>query len=376
MTRNTKEEKDKPYSDRQKPARHRRYGNRPAKKKTKAHVITKRGDVSHLEASLETGRYVCFDIETTGGNPVHNGITEIFAVRYINGKKEGTFYSMVNPKVAIPPIVRRMTGITNKMVKDAPEIDQVMSGFYEFIGDDVLVSHNTIGDMKFLRHFSQQVVGESISNYYLCTHLLTEKLAAEAPDKSLKGLSEHFNLPGDANFHRAEADAFLTLELFKVLLGRLQNKKIKNIKEAIRFQGDYESSVRLGWGISKQDLENLPDKPGVFYLYDHGDKVLFLSSAYSIQKEVRKLQNYQTLPKQLLKSVLASSRISFVESETLFEAALKEGGDLKDNPVRFDPANWHQRTANFLYLIKDNLNCRLTTGPLMDGASLVRGPIR
>ncbi|MFN9971741.1 MAG: PolC-type DNA polymerase III, partial [Phycisphaerae bacterium] len=65
---------------------------------------------------LEKGAYIAFDIETTGGNPEKNGITEIFALRYREGVIVDTFYSMVNPGVAIPPIVRRMTGITNKMV--------------------------------------------------------------------------------------------------------------------------------------------------------------------------------------------------------------------------------------------------------------------
>jgi len=38
-----------------------------------------------LQLPLSTGSYVVFDIETTGGNPERNGITEIFAVRYKAG---------------------------------------------------------------------------------------------------------------------------------------------------------------------------------------------------------------------------------------------------------------------------------------------------
>lgn len=322
------------------------------------------------------GSYIAFDIETTGGNPERNGITEIFALRYDNGKVVDTFCSMVNPKVPIPPIVRRMTGITNKMVKDAPLIEDVMPGFVEFIGDDVLVSHNTIGDMKFIRHFSQQVLGEMVSNYYLCTHLLVEKLVSEAPDKSLKGLADFFHLPADDKLHRAKADAFLTLELFKKLQDKLVEKGIDRIIDAIRFQGDYESGTRLGWGVDPEVLKGLPETTGIFYLYDYAGRITFLSSAHNIAKEVRKLQRFSSLPKQLLKSVLASTEVRFAETSTAFAAALAEAEGLKENDLRFDPANWHQRTANFLFVKQEDDSYRVGTGPLSHDVVFALGPIR
>ena len=57
------------------------------------------------------------------------------------------FYSMVDPEMRIPPIVRRMTGITNQMVRGAPTIDVIMPKFVEFCANHILVSHNTIGDL-------------------------------------------------------------------------------------------------------------------------------------------------------------------------------------------------------------------------------------
>ena len=144
-----------------------------------------------LAKGLDAGNFIIFDIETTGGNPDKNGITEIFAIKFRDGKPGETFYSMVNPGIPIPPIVRRMTGINNKMVRDQPRIDAVIPEFMEFVGDDIFVSHNTIGDMKFIRYFAEKVTGKMPENFYLCTHLLVEKLVSEAPDKSLKGVVRH-----------------------------------------------------------------------------------------------------------------------------------------------------------------------------------------
>lgn len=339
-------------------------------------AVTSTGRIRHLSEELKAGNYIVFDIETTGGNPEKNGITEIFAVRFESGQIKDTFYTLVNPKIPIPPIVRKMTGISNKLVKDAPVIEEVMADFVSFIKGDVLVSHNTIGDMKFLRYFSQSVTGRMIENYYLCTHLLIEKLHPEAPDKSLKGLAQHFRLKASDQLHRAEADAYLTLELFKVLLSSLIKEGIHIIKEAIRFQGDYESGMRIGWGIEDQDLLSLPESPGVFYLHDYSGRVTFLASAHNIARDVRKLKKLNLLPRQLLKAVIASTRLSYTETTTTFGAALAEAQGLYQHEIRFDPGNWHQRTANFLYVKKTEDEFVLTTGPLVQGAIAALGPVR
>jgi DNA polymerase III epsilon subunit family exonuclease len=335
-----------------------------------------RGKTKHLHVALDQGSYIAFDIETTGGNPEKNGITEIFALRYRDGKIHDTFYSMVNPGVPIPPIVRRMTGITDKMVRDAPPIKAIMPDFIRFIADDVLVSHNTIGDMKFLRYFAEVECAHAIENYFLCTHLLVEKLAPAAPDKSLKGLATHFALPGDARLHRAEADAYLTLELFKILLGKMHERGIPSIADAIRFQGDFESGLRLGFGVRPEILKVLPEGHGVFFLRDYSGQVTFLSSAHNIAREVRRLQKLSALPKQLLRSVLSSCDLTFEETPTAFAASLLEARSLVQNRIRFDPTNWHQRTANFIFLAREADEYRLSTGPLVEGVMAYLGPVR
>ena len=348
----------------------------PRRRKKKKQVVTKRGKVDHLSDNLQKGSFVCFDIETTGGNPERNGITEIFAVRYIDGKEAETFYSMVNPKVPIPPIVRRMTGITNRMVKKEPLIEEVMPKFLEFLNDDILVSHNTIGDMKFLRYFAKKVCDVEMLNYYLCTHLLVEKLYPEAPDKSLKGLAEFFDIEADGQLHRATADAYITLELFKVLRDTLIGKGLDTIVQGIRYQGDYESGMRLGWSIPKSELNTLPHSPGVFYLYDLEGRLCFLTAVHNLNVEIKKLSVLSSLPKQLLRAVLSSASFKYTETETAFAASMLEAEEFIKHSPRFDPVNWHQRTASFLGIKKQGKNFLLTMGPLTESVVYALGPIR
>jgi len=349
---------------------------RSQRSSAKKQFVSAKGKTRHLKNQVSQGTFVAFDIETTGGNPERNGITEICAIKVKEGRILGRFYSLVNPKRNIPPIVRRMTGITNKMVKDAPLIETVMPNFIKFIGEGILVSHNTIGDMKFLRYFSEKTNDEMILNYFLCTHLLTEKLIPEAPDKSLKGLRDWLKLDSAGEHHRAEADAEVTLSLFEHLCSLLAKKNIDTISEAIRVQGDYESTIRLGWSIPREKLQALPREPGVFFLHDQKGRIIFLSAAKNIAKDVKLLAKLQLLPRQLIKSVASSTDVTYSTKTGMFSAALHEAKNLCKHKIKYTPADWHQRVAQFLFTKPDGKDTKLIVGPLQPGATWAIGPIK
>lgn len=331
---------------------------------------------SIIHEALDRSVFIVFDIETTGGNPERNGITEICALKVKDGEVVDRFYSLINPMISIPPIVRKMTGITNQMVADAPVIHEVFPDFAEFIGDSILVSHNTIGDLIFLRHFSKETLNRDLSNFFLCTHLLVEKLCPEAPDKSLKGLSRHFNLSGD-QFHRAEADAMQTWELFKVLARKLKERSISRVEQAIRLQGDLDSSLRLGWAVPTEKLKGLPHGAGVFYLYDHERRLLLLSGATSVQKEVEKLLKYDLIPRQILKLALRSYDLQASRTSSVFAALMAECDGMDKHKLGVDPSILHQRLVNTIGLYEDRSgNLRISVGPMEDGLKQVFGPVK
>ncbi len=324
---------------------------------------------------LHEAEFIVFDIETTGGNPERNGITEIFAIRYCNGEILGTFYSLVNPGISIPPIVRRMTGITNQMVRSAPPINEVMPKFLEFIGQDVMVSHNTIGDMKFIRYFAKQCVGVDMENFYLCTHLLVERLVSEAPDKSLRGLAKHFNF-NSGNLHRAEADAYVTLDLFKELVSRLGKAEVSRIEDAIRLQSDLESALRLGWGVKPEVLNNLPRGPGVFYLHDHAGKVMFVSSSFDVAQDVAKMKEATLLPKQLMRLALRSYHVSATKAKSRFGAMLAEGPSLNGHNVLAKPQAWHRREVQAFCIRRVEGAIEVSISTVGPGTIYAFGPLR
>ncbi len=328
-----------------------------------------------IDCPLDAAEFVVFDIETTGGNPERNAITEIFAIKFKNGEATDTYGTLVDPEMAIPPIVRRMTGITNAMVRGEPRISDVMPEFLKFVGSGVLVSHNTIGDIKFIRHFAKEVSGVTFDNFYMCTHLLVEKLTPEAPDKSLKGLAHYFKL-ASGELHRAEADTHVTLALFKVLLERLKGRNVRRVMDAVRLQGDLESALRLGWGVKPEALEGVPANPGVWKLFDHDQSLLFLSSAQLLDRDLSKLKSFDQLPKQLMRLVLRSSDLSYKTSPNLFSAMIEECDEVKDRKVSILPAQWHQRVMHALYVTDHAEGLCVDIGPLEEGTKYAFGPIR
>lgn len=84
--------------------------------------------------------FVVFDIETTGLSKETESITEIGAVKVVDGKVTDRFSTFVNPERPIPAEITKLTGITNEMVADAPVITEILPRFLEFCQDAVLVA--------------------------------------------------------------------------------------------------------------------------------------------------------------------------------------------------------------------------------------------
>src|SRR5688500_7619445 len=94
--------------------------------------------------------FVVVDLETTGASLADCGVTEIGAVKLRGGECLGTFQTLVNPGLLIPPQITYLTGITQAMVLPAPRIGTVLPSFLEFCRDAVVVGHTVRFDLGFL----------------------------------------------------------------------------------------------------------------------------------------------------------------------------------------------------------------------------------
>ena len=179
--------------------------------------------------------FVVFDLETTGAKAPPCRITEIGAYKVENCELVGEFHTLVNPEVPIPPFITSLTGISDEMVRDAPRFCEVADDFLRFIGDSVLVAHNSPFDLRFLNHEISMVHDECrVGNPALCTVQLSRRLLPDIENHKLKTVASYYSVDL-INHHRASDDAHATAKIFINLLKMLNEQGINDLGAARRF---------------------------------------------------------------------------------------------------------------------------------------------
>ena len=151
---------------------------------------------------VKEANFVAIDVETTGLSPVYNELIEISAIKYEKAKKKDTFSTLIKPKKEISDTITNITGITNEMVKNAPNIEQVMPKLIDFIGEYPIVAHNANFDYSFLQNNSQKSFSK---NKVIDTVAISRKMLPSLPNHKLNTVSKYIGIEEDG-FHRAEFD--------------------------------------------------------------------------------------------------------------------------------------------------------------------------
>lgn len=273
-----------------------------------------------LGTPLHEVTFCVLDLETTGGSANLNAITEIGAVKMRGGRCLGTFETLVNPGVPIPPLITVLTGITEAMVFPAPTIGEILPSFREFLGDAVIVGHNVRFDIAFL---DAALIGhghESLSNHQRTDTLaLARRLVRdETPNLKLSTLARHFRVATTPN-HRAMADAQATAEVFHALLERATAFGVLGLDDllAVPAMHTHPSAHKLGL------TTDLPRSPGVYIFRDRNRQPLYVGKATNLRSRVRSYfsgDDRRKIP-QLLRETVA---IDHVVCSDPIEAAIRE----------------------------------------------------
>ena len=149
--------------------------------------------------------FVAFDLETTGLSSQKDRIIEIGAVVLKNGEELDRFQTFVDPERPLERKIVELTGITDEMLQGAPKIEEVLPKFLEFVGDRVLVAHNSDFDTGFIRAECERQ-GLAYTFTAADTLILSQNLLPHLNKFKLNIVSEALHLP-DFNHHRAGDDA-------------------------------------------------------------------------------------------------------------------------------------------------------------------------
>jgi len=175
---------------------------------------------------LMSREFVVLDVETTGGKPPEHRITELGAVRILDGQIVDEFDVLLNPEREIPADVVRTTGITNEMVAGQPTALQVFPEFAKWLGDGaVIVAHNAHFDRSFIDATWMEIFGEPTPHTWLCSVQLTRKLYPHYKSRSLGPLCRELGIEFET-LHRAGNDARATGKMFLRVLDDLTAKGV------------------------------------------------------------------------------------------------------------------------------------------------------
>lgn len=202
--------------------------------------------------------YCVIDIETTGLSSEYDSIIEVSAVKYINGKEIDNFSSLIKPRnvyvdgTYIDDFIEELTGITNEMLSNAPDIIPVLRKFKTFIGDNVLLGHNVNFDINFLYDNFEAYLSEKLNNDFVDTMRFSRLLHPEESHHRLKDLAERYSIDySDA--HRSLNDCYITHSCYECLQ-----------EEMIQFYGSIENFLesrnnKYKPGLKAADIQSSKD---------------------------------------------------------------------------------------------------------------------
>ncbi len=174
--------------------------------------------------------YVIFDVETTGLSAVYNTIIEMGAVKIRDGEIVDRFSKFANPHHPLSALTIELTGITDEMVQNAPEVNEVIEEFKIWVGDDILVAHNASFDMGFLNMVYQNLGYPKATNPVIDTLELARFLYPDFKRYGLGGLAKKLSVELTQH-HRAIYDAEATGNILLVMLQELKKHKIENLEQ-------------------------------------------------------------------------------------------------------------------------------------------------
>ena len=178
------------------------------------------------DAPLHELEYAVVDVETTGR--AYGGtdrVTEVAAVVVRGGQVRESFSALVNPGRWIPPVIVRLTGITNAMVSDAPPFNEIAARVAEVLHRRVFVAHNVSFDWGFVDAELVRAGGRPLRGDRLCTVRLARRLLSHLPRRNLDAVTAHYGIPIEGR-HRALGDAVATAQVFARMLDELGRRGI------------------------------------------------------------------------------------------------------------------------------------------------------
>ncbi|UUX34636.1 PolC-type DNA polymerase III [Fundicoccus culcitae] len=213
---------------------------------------------------LQEATYVVFDVETTGLSSVYDKIIELAGVKMKNGEVIDRFEAFINPGHSLAAFTTELTGITDEMLRDAPDLETVLPKFAEFSKGTILVAHNATFDIGFINQGYKQIGLESVKEGVIDTLELSRLVNSNLKTHRLNTLAKHYNIQLEQH-HRAIYDSETT--------GYILYKLLEQAKEM--YQMSYHNQLNDQMGRNDSFKQSRPFHATILAKNQAGLKDLF-----------------------------------------------------------------------------------------------------
>lgn len=312
-------------------------------------------------SKLDRTNFFVVDVETTGANSKTDRLTDIAVVHVLGGEIIDTFHSLINPRQPIPEFIQEMTGITNELVRNAPDEREVLPEYKEFISKDnsIFVAHNANFDHFFIRNTMIRNYGASLEHEILCTVKLARKILPKSQKVNLTSLAQYFNIPIFMR-HRALGDAFATA---KALIKMLDILEVEYGITTRKELNEFERKTRRRFKVSDEKrnhllklFENSSSGQGVYYLYDDDGNRIYADKADNINHKLITFLDPNYLSSSRMKEILElTASVEYFDTPSELHSDLKLGKNHNEYPLElFNHNNQIENHSNLVYIDTNN----------------------
>lgn len=290
--------------------------------------------------------YAIVDIETTGGHAAAHGITEIAIYVHDGNRVTKHFKTLINPERNIPLYITALTGITNEMVADAPTFEEIAEEIYNLLCNNIFIAHSVNFDFSFIKHYLKQQ-GYELNVKKLCTVRLSRKVFPGYRSYSLGTICRNLDIHIDDR-HRADGDAKATVTLFQKILLNGGNDHINAMLKRS------SSEHWLPENLDKQQIEQLPASPGVYYFHNAKGKIIYVGKAINIKKRVSSHFTHNDAEKKRQYFLRQVSKITCTVCANELQALVLESAEIKRLWPKYNYSQKQPSQKYALYCFEDN----------------------
>jgi DNA polymerase III epsilon subunit-like protein len=292
---------------------------------------------------------LALDCQATGANPGKGHLLEIGWATGRAATTSGSDQQQVQshlirqpPQIPIPPVVQRLTGITQDAMTIAVSAETAWCSLDQAARataarNQLILCPTVIHFARFETPFLRQLHSANASQtpfplHLICTHTIAARLLPELPRRGIRALAGYFGHPMP-ELRRSADHALATLVIWKALVDLLQTRcNVHSLAQLTCWLADapLPGRTRRVYPMDPAVRSALTDTPGVYRMLRENADILYIGKAKSLKKRVNSyFRPRAPHPEHILEMLSQARDLDFSPTGSALEAALQESDEIK-----------------------------------------------